>query len=199
MTRRRLIPIALICWAACVVTGFVLLSDHATQPGDSLVTPSLWPSDAPFSAPGERGTLLVIAHPQCPCTRATLAELSSALRGNASPPRIEVVLMATQEGLPLDLRDDLNARIGALPSAHVVLDPGARDAKRFGALTSGHVLLYAADGTLRFSGGITGSRGHEGGNAARFALTQALASLSLALSDPQVAPVYGCPLANPTS
>ncbi len=199
MARRRLIPFALVCWVACAVTGFVLLADHATQPGETLVTPSVWPAKAPFTAPDERGTLLVIAHPQCPCTRATLAELSSALRGNTSPPRIEVVLMATQEGLPLALRGDLDARIGALPDAHVILDPGARDAKQFGALTSGHVLLYAADGTLRFSGGITGSRGHEGGNAARFALTEALASLSLALSDPQVAPVYGCPLADPTS
>ena len=34
-----------------------------------------------------------------------------------------------------------------------------------GATTSGHVLLYDAGGVLRFAGGITDGRGHEGDNA----------------------------------
>ncbi len=48
-------------------------------------------------------------------------------------------------------------------------DDGA-EAKRFGAETSGQTLLYDERGTLAFSGGITGSRGHAGDNAGRASL-----------------------------
>ena len=37
--------------------------------------------------------------------------------------------------------------------------------QRFGAETSGQTLLYDRDGRLLFSGGTTGSRGHDGDNA----------------------------------
>ena len=45
---------------------------------------------------------------------------------------------------------------------HVIEDPDGAESRRFGARTSGHVCLYAADGRLLFSGGVTDSRGHAG-------------------------------------
>jgi hypothetical protein len=46
----------------------------------------------------------------------------------------------------------------------VLADPDGREARRLGVMTSGHVLLYDRAGRLLFTGGITGSRGHEGDN-----------------------------------
>jgi hypothetical protein len=62
-------------------------------------------------------------------------------------------------------RTDLWRSAAAIPGVTVRADPEGREAQRFGAVTSGHVLLYDRAGQLLFTGGITGSRGHEGDNA----------------------------------
>jgi hypothetical protein len=73
----------------------------------------------------------------------------------------------------------------------VRIDEAGREAARFGATTSGHVLLYDRGGRLRFSGGITASRGHVGDNAGRAAL---LGLLIHGETERERTPVFGCPL-----
>ena len=63
-------------------------------------------------------------------------------------------------------------------------------ARRFGVETSGQTLLYAG-GSLAFSGGITGSRGHAGTNAGETAL---IALLTRGDADRRGTSVFGCPL-----
>ena len=65
-------------------------------------------------------------------------------------------------------------------------------ATEFGALTSGHALLYSTDGSLRFSGGLTDSRGHEGDSFAMLQLEQALNRQGLLQEGPLASKVYGC-------
>lgn len=79
---------------------------------------------------------------------------------------------------------------------NVVNDGDGVEAKRFGAFTSGQALLYDAQGQLRFSGGITDSRGHEGDNAGREAIEAILAgkTATTTLTD-----VFGCGLFAPAS
>jgi hypothetical protein len=70
-------------------------------------------------------------------------------------------------------------------------DPEGKLAVSLGSLTSGGVLLYDATGKLRYQGGITAARGHEGDNAG------ARAVLEILLGDGQdqiSLPVFGCPL-----
>ena len=56
-------------------------------------------------------------------------------------------------------------------------------------------LVYDVDGRLRFAGGITGSRGHEGDN---LGLREVLAIIQgRSTSNTLVNSVYGCPLADP--
>lgn len=50
-------------------------------------------------------------------------------------------------------------------------NPEVQIVRRFGAYTSGQVMLYDTDRRLAFNGGITGSRGHEGNNKGRQAIT----------------------------
>ena len=57
-----------------------------------------------------------------------------------------------------------------IPGVDRVPDPGGAIAARFHLATSGHTVLYDAAGELRFSGGITAARGHEGDNAGRAAV-----------------------------
>jgi hypothetical protein len=79
----------------------------------------------------------------------------------------------------------------ALAGVEVRVDPDGIEAKRFHVRTSGHVVLYGCDGRLRFSGGITGSRGHSGDSEGRQSV---LACLRNEQTAQRSAPVYGCPL-----
>ena len=69
---------------------------------------------------------------------------------------------------------DLWRTAAALPGVTVTVDEGGREQRRFGVETSGHTFFYDADGALRFSGGITPSRGHAGDNAGRAAISSLL-------------------------
>ncbi len=65
------------------------------------------------------------------------------------------------------------------------------EAARFGARTSGFVVVYDATGSLRYAGGITGSRGHAGDNVGRRTVERILAGESERDLDH---PVFGCGL-----
>jgi hypothetical protein len=65
-------------------------------------------------------------------------------------------------------------------------------AASLGSLTSGSVLVYDSNGKLRYHGGITGSRGHEGENAGEEAVVNVLQG---GKGSETSLPVFGCPIA----
>lgn len=80
----------------------------------------------------------------------------------------------------------------AIPGVEVVFDAGGRQSVLFGARTAGHTVLYDEAGDLRFSGGITGLRGHTGANMGRVTVT-VLGQNSRGAAVDQ-SPVFGCTL-----
>lgn len=193
--RRLWIPVAVVVWILGVTVGFAALDRHAATPGESSPAPSQWPSTSRLSrAPAPRWTLLLFAHPKCPCTRATVAELEVLMAGSKSRVDAKVVFVRPA-GVPTDWeRTDLWDRASEIPGVVTGVDESGVEATRFGALTSGQVLLYDAAGALRFSGGITASRGHSGDNAGRTAIEDLLAGRSDTLAR---TPVFGCQLLGP--
>lgn len=89
------------------------------------------------------------------------------------------------------LDGDLWRTARTIPGVKVQVDKQGHDAAAFGATTSGQVLVYDAAGTLRFSGGITDGRGHEGDNTGLLAI---LDLVRLGKSPVASTPVYGCSL-----
>jgi hypothetical protein len=142
-------------------------------------------------APGKT-TLVMLLHPKCPCSRATLAELARLL-GDAGD-RIEAFVFVA------DLHDGddprtggLWARAAAIPGVHVALDTDGLVARTLGAHTSGQVVAYAPDGRWVFSGGLTSSRAHEGPSEGQALL---LAGALDGFSRQDTTPVFGCGLSN---
>lgn len=187
-------PVAVVGgWAAAVAVGMAILIDFAVRPGAEGSAPALWPKDAsvPFT-PG-RPALVMLAHPQCPCTRASLEELSRLL-AQARADVAVYVLFLKPAGVPDDWwRTDTWRAAGALPGVTVIADEDGRQAALFGADTSGHTLLYDGAGRLRFSGGITPARGHEGDNAGRDAVLALLRGREPSRNESSV---FGCGLSH---
>ncbi|WP_321469819.1 hypothetical protein [uncultured Paludibaculum sp.] len=79
----------------------------------------------------------------------------------------------------------------SIQGVHVHTGAAPSVARIWGASTSGQVFLYDPLGQLRFSGGITAGRGHEGLNAGHSAIVSFLRTGRLATNQ---APVFGCSL-----
>lgn len=194
-TLRGIWTVAAVLWLASVVAGFTLLGKFDNGAGAPAAAPGQWPTQSRLARAAGRPTLVMLAHPRCTCTRASLAELAELLAraGDRRPDAYVLFIKPSGVGGAWE-HTDLWRTAARIPGVTVVRDDDARESDRFGAQTSGQVLLYSADGRLLFSGGTTGARGHAGENAGRTAI---LALLNDDASREHTSPVFGCPLTGP--
>lgn len=180
-----------VVWAGSITAGLRYMLNYERTPGRVGAVPSAWPAGSSLKRPADRATLLVFAHPRCPCTRATMSELAEVMAHTQGKLTATVVFFAPPDAGRDWYDTDLHRKAAAIPGVSVVSDKLGSEAKRFGVETSGHAMLFAADGRLLFQGGITASRGHEGDNAGESAI--------VALVNGHAAPqsktlVFGCSL-----
>lgn len=192
MAKTLLIRICLyLLWLSGIGTGIVMVLDYENASGSAGGAPKQWLAGTSIPLDNTRDTLIMFAHPRCPCTRASVDELNRLLA--QSDGRIAAhVLFFRPAGYPSGwTRTALWRSAAAIPGVTVQEDTNDALARKFGAETSGYVLLYSPRGQLLFRGGITGSRGHAGDNAGESAI------ISLAMGRPAgvtQTPVYGCSL-----
>ena len=164
---------------------------YETTPGSVGTVASNWPSVSVLPRQTDKPTLLMFAHPHCPCTRASIGELAQIM-AHAVGKVNAYVLFVKPENAEAGWDDtDLRSSAAAIPGVTVVTDENGKEAARFGAKTSGHTVVFRRDGILVFSGGITASRGHAGSNAGENAV---LAALNQQTLERARTPVFGCSL-----
>jgi hypothetical protein len=178
-------------WLLAGAAGFVMILNYQNASGRVGMTPQHWPSGTGIILDRNRDTLIMFAHPQCPCTRASLEELNRLLARSQGRVAARVLVFKPGNFSSDWTRTDLWRSAAAIPGVTVHEDLDGAQARLFGAETSGYIVLYDTRGQLLFKGGITGSRGHAGDNAGENAII-----LLLAGQDPNLkqTPVYGCSL-----
>src|SRR5882672_67889 len=73
MLRRFLFAFIIVIWLSVVSCGMALVWSYNHRPGEAAAAPARWPADT--HVPRANGyTLVMLAHPKCPCTRATVEE-----------------------------------------------------------------------------------------------------------------------------
>lgn len=190
-TRSKLILTAAgTLWLFGTTMGFGSLWRYANSPGAAGMPPKLWPASSRISRPTDRATLVMLAHPHCPCTRATIRELELLMARSHGLVKTYILFLKPTGFSDHWVKTDLWQTADTIPDVTVIEDPDGIEAARFGAATSGQAILYDAEGNLLFNGGITGSRGHSGDNAGR----NAVVSLLNDKSARNQTPVFGCPL-----
>ena len=178
-------------WLAIAVAGLFVAWSYANGAGVAAAAAPQWPAASRLARSSTGPTLVFIAHPQCTCTRASLDELAEALARATVAPRTYVVFVKPSSMPDGWEKGELWNRATRLPETTIVRDDDGREASVFGAATSGQTFVYDAGGTLQFSGGITGSRGHAGDNAGRASVVAVLNHLG---SGQPAANVFGCSL-----
>lgn len=185
----------LVCtvWLAIATAGALLLMRYERKPGAMAETPLQWPNPKGLALDARRDTLLLFAHPKCPCTRATLEELNRLLAHRPEKVAAHVLFLNPSTVSNSWTHTALRELAQGIRGVTVHDDQNGQTAAVFGAETSGFVVVYAPDGKLIFSGGITESRGHAGDNPNKDAL---VAQIDRAQPRGCKTPVFGCLLAN---
>ena len=185
---------AVAIWLAATGVGMHVLASHAGTPGTPATPPATWPAGSRLGRESGRPTLVLVAHPRCPCTRASLWELARLMPRLAGRVAVRVLFVRPAGVESAWEETDLWSSAVDILGVQVLRDDAGMEARRFGAFTSGQVLLYGADGALVFSGGLTPSRGHMGDSAGRWAI---LTLVTGGAPAPSTA-VFGCALFDPT-
>jgi len=193
MMKRKLGPAVMIplglLWLGGVGLASRAVMDDERRAGPETVATGQWPAASGLRLDGP--TLVMVAHPKCPCTAASLDQLADVA---SRVPFRGYLLFVRPDDLPTSwAHNSLWSRSSEIPGLTPIDDPGGRLADLFGGATSGQVFLYDRQGALRFSGGITPGRGVSGDSAGRDSL---LAWLRNGAAQFARTPVYGCPVAS---
>jgi hypothetical protein len=187
----RALVAAGIIWFFVVAAGFLVLAREEFTPIGTCASVTSFPSNSALQLAPDRVTLLLFAHPHCPCTRASLHELDGLL-AEIGDKVSAIVLFTIPKGVPPGWEEgDLFKLATAIPGLRVICDQEGVEARRFNVQGSGQSLLYSSAGKLLFSGGITPSRGHEGDNMGRSAV---VSFIRYGHSKFNHSPAFGCSL-----
>jgi hypothetical protein len=193
--KHALIGAAVALWIPAVGFGISTLWKYSNTPGHPAEPPADWPRTAPIERAAGQATLVMFAHPQCGCSRASLGELAIIMAHGSRQVKASVFFYRPPAEPSEWAQTDLWRTAAAIPGVRVLEDPNGSVAQSFGVFTSGQTLLYDSAGRLRFKGGITASRGHSGDNIGRSVITALLqGNASPVTSFPATTPVFGCSL-----
>ena len=179
---------ALGAWVALIASASVVLWRYSAAPGSTAEGPARIPAEFRDEERPDEFVLLMAVHPRCPCSRATIAELAKIL--THSPRVCRPVLLAFKPGTEPDSWIETGlCRDARKLGAEIRIDENGERAIAMGMQTSGQVLLYDPRGDLRYQGGITSARGHQGDNAGQRYVERILHGDDVPLAK---LPVYGC-------
>lgn len=134
---------------------------------------------------GEDLRAVMLVHPDCPCTEASLNLYLNAVNKTKSPLKTLIVI-------PGPSRSSRNITLArTIPNSQLKFLSAEDISKQYGISTSGHLLVWNGQ-KLVFSGGVTDARGEEVAAGAFDELTAVLGSTKAAGETP----VFGCPAYN---
>lgn len=187
-----------MAWLSLVVLGLSAIAFSKSAPGERAGPPAHWPTESSLSHSSTRNTVVMFLHAGCPCSRASLTEVGAALSESNAGEHTDVVFVffeLADAGIEPSQTQLWQSAL-RIPNATAVVDVGDRERARFDARTSGTTLVYGPGGGLRFSGGVTGSRGHAGDNAGRQGVAEALRGSTTQREEHAV---FGCDLREPSN
>ncbi len=196
MNRRRLVTslvlvVAAFIWAGTVAAAYRAIRLFETTPGEAANAPRAWPASSLIARTPDEWSLVMLVHPHCSCSRASVQELQAVLDKAPQHVRTYVLVFRPATAAAGWERTQVVENAMKLRRASVIIDENGAEADRFGGFTSGQTFLYDDHGKLRFAGGITSLRGHSGINSGR---TGIIDIVRTRIGDGSH-PVFGCAIA----
>ncbi|HYC87856.1 MAG TPA: RedB protein [Thermoanaerobaculia bacterium] len=169
--RRRVLTAVLVAaaalWLGTVAAAYEAIRRFETTPGLPASAPRVWPAASAVARPADAWSLVMLVHPHCSCSRASVKELAEIVEKAPRDVQTTVLVYRPREMKPGWERTGVYAAATRIPRVRVLLDHDGAAARAFGGFTSGQTFLYDHQGRLRFAGGVTSLRGHAGLNRGR--------------------------------
>jgi hypothetical protein len=190
---RRLVTTAIfgVIWLAAIGLGLRTLLSYESTPGAVGAVPSAWPHGSKIPAPDKQDVLVVVVHPHCSCSDASMEELAKIMARVQGKLSAYVLFLKPTDAPSTWEKTELRRSAEKIPGVTVLSDVDGTEARMFGAETSGHAFLYDRHGRLLFNGGITLARGHSGDNSGESAI---IALVNNQRADRAKTFVFGCSL-----
>jgi hypothetical protein len=179
----------LFLWLVSAGSGMALLARYSSQAGELTSPPERIASTREGSSRPFR--LMMFAHPHCPCTSASLRELARLMSRRRKEIDATVYFYTPADKPAAWAMGRLWNVAARIPGVRVEVDSDGRVARQFRSKTSGEIVLYDAMGHLRFHGGITQGRGHEGESRGKMAIMSLVKGEG---RNVEHCPVFGCPI-----
>lgn len=113
---------AFVLWLTVVCGGTIQMIRYSTAPGSSGQPPSAWPTESQIPFDAHRPTLIMFAHPHCPCTRASLGELEVLLTRFPGQLSSYVVFLKPTDTITNWEKTDLWRKASSIPGVRVYTD-----------------------------------------------------------------------------
>ncbi len=181
--------VALSAWGGAVAAGSWILMKYEVTPGAPVKPVSQWPSGSTIPLSRDRYTLVMFAHPKCPCTRASIEGLNRLMAPYQGRLSIHVLFFRPSKYSDSWAQSGIWQSAKSIPGVQTAWDINGVEAKRFGARTSGHTFVFGPDGRIWFTGGITAARGVQGENSGLSAVESIVSNGPKSLVR---MPVFGC-------
>ena len=181
-------------WLVAAAVGQRVLLNYDYTAANPGTPPAKWPAASKIPHTPGVPAIVVVAHPHCPCSSATVEELARMMALLHDKAAATVIFVRPAEFSEEWQKTDLWRSAARIPGVTTWSDLDGAEARLFGAQASGQTMLYDAPGNLQFSGGITASRGHAGDSAGRSAILSIVLNGSSKISHTSV---YGCSLHDP--
>src|SRR4051794_7305611 len=159
--------LACAIWVVTVAAAVRSIRAFESTPGRAADAPVRWPASASIAREPGTWTLVMLIHPHCSCSRASVSELAAIVEQAPHNLRTYVLTYRPHEFAEEWSHSDVWTAAQRLPRVRVLTDLDGKEARRFGGFTSGQTYLFDPQGNRRYSGGITLLRGHAGLNSGR--------------------------------
>jgi len=179
---------AALLWTVTVGAMFRAIRAFEATPGRAANPLAVWPAESHIPRAAGEWRLVMLIHPHCSCSRASISELQRVIEKSPASLQTYVVVYRPKDFPAGWEKTDVFVSASHLPRTHILLDQDGHEASIFHGFTSGQTYLYDGDGKLRFSGGITLLRGHAGFNSGSAEVMQ----IANTRSGTATHPVFGC-------
>jgi len=171
MSRSRILALvfvaAALVWVATIAAAYEAIRRFETTPGLPAYAPKVWPAATHVPRTPGKWSLVMLVHPHCSCSRASVKELGEIVEKARHDVQTTVLVYRPHEMEKGWERTSVYDGATRIRRARVLIDQDGAEAKVFGGFTSGQTFLYDGEGRLRFAGGVTSLRGHAGLNRGR--------------------------------
>src|SRR5437868_15428955 len=128
---RLLSRLLVFVWGVAIVSGLARLWRYESTPGPVVTPPTQWPAACGLIRRPDRATLVMLAHPRCPCTRASLRELAQVMAHRARPLTAYVIFYKPKNASLDWEKTSLYHQAAAIPGVTVVSDVDGTQARQF--------------------------------------------------------------------